>query len=72
METTKLIYPDLSYKITGLLFGVHNELGRFGREVQYCNLLAKKLDEARLNYVRELVVGNTGNRIDFLLMEKLS
>ena len=67
METTKLIYPDLSYKITGLLFKVHNEIGRYGREVQYCNLLAKKLDEAKLNYVRELVVGNTGNRTDFFV-----
>ena len=71
METTKLIYPDLSYKITGLLFEVHNEIGRYGREAQYCNLLAEKLDKVKLNYVRELVVGNTGNRIDFFIEGKI-
>jgi len=71
METEKLIYPELSYKITGLLFEVHNEIGRYGREKQYCDLLAKKFDIAKLNYVRELTVGNTGNRIDFFIGGKI-
>jgi hypothetical protein len=31
---SKLIYPELSYKINGVLFAVHNELGRFYNEQQ--------------------------------------
>ena len=39
----KLIYPALSYKITGILFKVHNQLGRFCSERQYCDLIEKYL-----------------------------
>ena len=35
MNKDKLIYPELSYKITGILFAVHNELERFRNEKQY-------------------------------------
>ena len=28
----KLIHPELSYKIVGILYQVHNQLGRFARE----------------------------------------
>lgn len=68
-KQTKLIYPELSYKITGLLFEIHNEIGRYGREVQYCNLLADKFDREKIIYKREFVVGDTGNRIDFFIAD---
>lgn len=48
-----LIYPDLSYQLTGILFDVHNELGRFCREKQYGDLLEQKLKESNLKYERE-------------------
>ena len=42
---TKVLYPEFSYKIVGICFGVHNELGRFQREKQYSNLIETKLKE---------------------------
>jgi len=38
-DLSKLIYPDLSYKINGILFTVHNELGRFCNEKQYADAI---------------------------------
>jgi hypothetical protein len=44
----RLLYPGLSYKINGILFKVHNKLGRFYREVQYGDLLELELKNAGL------------------------
>lgn len=67
----KLIYPKLSYLIVGIAFDVHNEIGRFGREKQYCDLLEMKFKKQNLNFKRELNIGNTGNRLDFLINDKI-
>ena len=66
-EQEKLIYPELSYTISGLCFAVHNKLGRFARERQYCDCFASKLDEIKIPYSREYVVAGSGNRVDFLI-----
>jgi len=47
---TKIIYPELSYKITGILFATHNELGQYAREKQYGDLLEKKFKEINEAY----------------------
>jgi GxxExxY protein len=49
----KIIYPKLSYKITGLLFKTHNSLGRYRNEKQYADYFGELLKENRMNYKRE-------------------
>ena len=54
----KVIYPELSYLINGILFDVKKELGQYAREKQYGDLLEKKLKEKDILYKREVSVGN--------------
>ena len=67
----KLIYPELSYKINGILFQTHNELGRYSRVRQYGNYIEKILKEEKINYQREFPIANTGNTVDFLIEGKI-
>ncbi len=66
-----LIHPELSYLITGVCFQTHNELGRFCREIQYCNLLEQKFKEYKIEYEREYRIGDSGNILDFLIENKI-
>lgn len=75
-SANKLLYPELSYKITGILFGVHNELGRFFREVQYGNALEEELKKHDIPFEREKVLplinsGNLSNRVDRCIDSKI-
>ena len=68
----QVLYPELSFKITGLCFSVHNELGPFAKEKQYGDLLEKKLQETQIPYRRELRIAEPGNIIDFLADNKIA
>lgn len=67
----KLVYPELSYALTGICFHTHNQLGRFAREKQYCDLIARLLEDAKISFRREYTIPNTGNRVDFLIEDKI-
>lgn len=75
---SNIIYPDLSYKINGILFKIHNELGKYCNEKQYCDLIEEYLKETKINYEREKILpisfeGETKgrNKVDFLIENKI-
>ncbi len=67
----KVIFPELSYKLTGVCFKVQDELGRFAREKQYCERLEAKFIDLGITFVREFTVKGTGNRVDFIVEDKI-
>ncbi len=68
----KLIYPELSYNTTGILFTVHNELGSYAREKQYGDRVETLLKEKGFSYKREIAISNSGNIVDFIIENKLA
>ncbi len=75
---TPIIYKDLSYKINGVLFEVHNELGRNCNEKQVCDAIENKLKQNNLNYEREKILPESfigerfgRNKIDFIIENKI-
>jgi GxxExxY protein len=72
-----VIYPELSYKITGILFDVHNSLGRYCREKQYGDLIESLLRESEIKYEREKplplpqIKNTSTNKADFLIEDKV-
>lgn len=66
-----LVYKDESYRLNGILFTIHNELGRFAKEKQYSDALERKFNELNIEYVRENTIGYTGNRIDYKVFGRI-
>ncbi len=78
-DSNKLIYPELSYKITGILFAVHNELGRFRNEKEYGDAIENYLRKFNMNYEREKILPPSfeqelkgRNKTDFLIDNKIT
>lgn len=69
--SAKVVHPELSYTIVGVLFEAHKELGSYAREKQYGDFIEKRFKEANLPYQRELAISNTGNILDFLIDDKV-
>jgi GxxExxY protein len=73
----KVIYPELSYQITGLLFELHNSLGRYCREKQYADSLELMLNEVRIPFKREEALpieeikNKFTNKADFVINNQL-
>ncbi|MBU4284990.1 GxxExxY protein [Patescibacteria group bacterium] len=49
-----VLYPELSYKVCGLCFRIHNELGRFYNELQYADALENLFKIEKVEYKREI------------------
>ena len=64
--------------MTGIFFKVHNELGHYCRESQYCDAIELLLREKSIRYKRELslksnsnLIKDNSNRADFLVEDKV-
>lgn len=55
-KQTKIVLPNLSYKIMGTLFRVHNELGPSLLEKYYQRGVARELENSGLNFKQEVPV----------------
>lgn len=77
-EFSKIIYPELSYKINGILYKTHNELGRFCNEKQYGDFIEKLLKEEKIKHEREKILPESfdgehkgRNKLDFIIDDKI-
>ena len=48
----ELLYPNLSYKICGLCFKIHNALGRFRSEKSYADALEELFKRENISHTR--------------------
>ncbi|MBU2264723.1 GxxExxY protein [Patescibacteria group bacterium] len=55
-NTNKLIHPELSYVLMGILFEIHNKLGTKYQEKHYQKAVEIKLKELKIPYQREAKV----------------
>lgn len=74
----KIVLADLSYKIMGALFKVHNELGPSMLEKHYQRALTKEFADQNITFKREVVVDLYYKdeiigkyRLDFLIENKV-
>ena len=74
----KVLHPELSYKIVGILFDVHNNLSRFRNEQQYSDAIELELKKLNIPYKREHRLhksfeGERDNRniVDFIIDKKI-
>lgn len=74
----KLIYPELSYKIVGVCFKVHSELGNKYQEKHYQRAVELELAENKIKFDKELKIDlkYKGQKIgryflDFLVEDKI-
>lgn len=74
----KLIYPELSYLLMGVLFEVHNKLGTKYQEKHYQRAIEIKLKELEIPYQREVKIVAEFNKeslgdffIDFIIDDKI-
>ncbi|OGD64083.1 hypothetical protein A2215_00085 [Candidatus Berkelbacteria bacterium RIFOXYA2_FULL_43_10] len=75
---TELIYKDLSYKITGLIFEIDNIIGHGQSEKVYGDMFEKLLQREKITYKREVyfpikVEGQLIKKcfFDFLINDKI-
>lgn len=54
VQINKMVYPELSYKIVGILFDIHNQIGGGHKEKYVQKAIEIALKENKLEYQKEL------------------
>jgi GxxExxY protein len=55
-KNSKVIYPELSYRLAGIAFEVYNDLGFGHKEVYYQRAFAAALETSKLSFEKEKVL----------------
>lgn len=68
----EIFFPELSYEIVGILYKVHDDLGRFCRKRQYCDAIERMLKSKNISYQREVLLNKKEdnfptNKADFVI-----
>ena len=78
LQSKDIIYPELSYKINGILFDVKKNLGQYKNEKQYCDAIEEELKKRGIKYEREKILPESfvgeqrgRNKVDFLIDDKI-
>ncbi|MBA3704953.1 MAG: GxxExxY protein [Bacteroidetes bacterium] len=78
LKRTDIIHPELSYKLVGVLFDVHKEMGYGFLERYYQKAVAAELKRNRINFKEqvkvELVIAGeiiTSGTPDFIIEDKI-
>lgn len=78
-KVSNLIYPDLSYKIMGVLFRVHRKLGNSYQEKYYQRAIEAEFEDEKISFKREVLVKlNYGDKdigkyfLDFVVDGKIA
>ncbi len=72
-----ILHKELSYTLNGILFEVHNKVGKFASEQQICDLIESSFKHNNVVYVREFVLPTVSgeqagrHRVDFLIDNKM-
>ncbi len=66
-----LTHPELSYTLNGICFKAHDEVGLYGKEKQYGDVVAHELTSRGIPFEREVSIGTSGNRVDFIVDGKV-
>lgn len=72
-----ILHKELSYALNGILFEVHNKVGKFASEQQICDLIEGLLKQNSVPHLREFVLPAISgeqfgrHRVDFLIDNKI-
>lgn len=70
-KNIEILYPELSYELNGIFFGIHRELGIYCKERQYADEIEKELEKRGIVYIRENRIYKEGeftrNILDFIV-----